>query len=192
MISKATTENLSKLVEIHRVVLNKTFTSRVGKSFILALYNVLLSHSSNSEVFISKSGNKVRGFLSLTKDRSELNKIINRQISLGRKARLAAFVLLHPGLVSRLYSKIMLDHFISNRKGEYPSVLTLGVSTEFRGTGVGSQLILRANKYFKDLGVPKYFVDTDSSNESALQFYIKMGFKRVAAVAGNVVLEKKI
>lgn len=193
MILKANTESLSKIVEIHKEVLRDTFASKVGKSFIYSLYHILLKNRPQSEVFIYGDTYRVQGFIGLTKDRLKLNKTVNSKISFGQKVRIATFVLLHPISICKLYSKLKLANFIAkNYKAGFPSILTLGVSHEFQGIGVGRRLIDRADKFFRRDGFLKYFVDTESSNKGAIKFYLKLGFRRIATIAGNVVLEKKI
>jgi len=135
----------------------------------------------------------VEGFISLTQNRSEINNRVNQFLGFAEKLRLTLFVLLHPRTINELYNKIRLDHYIAkNYKDTYPSILTLGVSPKSQGRGIGRTLILRADKYFKEQGLSEYFVDTELENKGAIQFYLKLGFRPIATIAGNIILEKNI
>lgn len=193
MISKANTKNLYKIVEIHKEVLNNTLTSKTGKPFILSLYKLLLKNRPRSEVLIYKDTRKVLGFIGLTRDRLGLNAVVSSELGFRQKIDLAIFLLLHPVLIGKLYDKLALDRFLAkNYKEGFPSILTLGVSPGAQGGGIGRKLIGKADKFFEEAGFLKYFVDTEESNNGALKFYNKLGFRRVATVARNVILEKKI
>lgn len=193
MISEAKQENLSRIAVIHQAVLKTTFTSQVGKLFISRLYKFLLDNEPLSEVFIAEKAVEVEGFISLTQNRLEINNRVNQFLGFAEKLRLTLFVLLHPRTINELYNKIRFDCYIAkNYKDTYPSILTLGVSPKYQGRGIGRTLILRADKYFKEQGFSKYFVDTEMGNKSAVQFYLKLGFRPVTTISRNIILEKNI
>jgi ribosomal protein S18 acetylase RimI-like enzyme len=192
MISEARPKNLNNIAAIHRAVLKHTFTSQVGESFIAKLYGFLIKDNSTSKVLVVMESGVVEGFISLTKDRTTTNERTMNLLGISDKLHLLLFVLLHPQTINGLYSKIRLDQYIEKKyKNKYPSILTLGVFEKCQGRGIGRTLVLKANKYFKDEGFSKYYVDTDINN-GAVKFYLKLGFKPLTTISGNVILEKAI
>jgi ribosomal protein S18 acetylase RimI-like enzyme len=165
----------------------------VGKSFIAKLYELLISDEPLSKVFIVKKAGVVEGFISITRSRLAINNRVNQFLGFTGKLRLSLFVLLHPRIIKELFNKIMLDNYIAkNYRDSYPSILTLGVSPKYQGKGIGRTLILRSDKYFKEQGLSKYFVDTEMKNKSAVQFYLELGFRPATTISGNIILEKNI
>ncbi|MDL2296052.1 ribosomal protein S18-alanine N-acetyltransferase [Lachnospiraceae bacterium OttesenSCG-928-E19] len=71
----------------------------------------------------------------------------------------------------RIQGYFILYHILN--EGE---ILRIAVCDEARGKGIGSQLILEAEKRCKKLGVEKLLLDVRESNEIARKFYKRHGF----------------
>ena len=56
------------------------------------------------------------------------------------------------------------------------SIQNLGIVPAHRGKGLGSQLLIRALKGFRDVGLEFATLEVTAKNESALRLYERMGF----------------
>ncbi len=68
---------------------------------------------------------------------------------------------------------------------EIAEICNMFVKDSFRGKGVGKQLINSFFDYYKNLGISHFTVTASFKNESAKNFYKKMGFEE-----GNVTFVK--
>ena len=68
----------------------------------------------------------------------------------------------------------------SYRKGEMYEVDVIGVSEEFRGKGIGTQLMRHAEDFVREKGADGLLLDVYSGNESAIGFYTQNGFYEVS------------
>lgn len=66
----------------------------------------------------------------------------------------------------------------------------IGAAPSMWGTGVAARIMEQAERFFRDGGAGRYFVDTHDQNERAQRLYRKFGFDRVGRIAGNVVFRK--
>lgn len=76
-------------------------------------------------------------------------------------------------------SKIIGNCSISKKEGRLSHIGKLGISVmkEYREEGIGSSLIQEALKRAKKLGIKIVILDVFSTNNRALNFYKKFGFK---------------
>ena len=58
----------------------------------------------------------------------------------------------------------------------------MGVSSAFRKTAIGTQLINALENYAKERDFRALFVDVDTDNKGARRFYRKLGFKRAGKI----------
>jgi ribosomal-protein-alanine N-acetyltransferase len=58
----------------------------------------------------------------------------------------------------------------------------MGVSSAFRKTHIGTQLIHKLEHFAKEKGFRALFVDVDADNLIARRFYRKLGFKRAGKI----------
>jgi len=63
---------------------------------------------------------------------------------------------------------------VSGTTGDIPLI---GVSTSYRGRGIGTALVLHALKWFKEKGVKNVTVRTQAVNINSIKFYNNLGFK---------------
>ena len=64
-------------------------------------------------------------------------------------------------------------------------IITIGVEKEFRGAGIGSNLMGELEEALRDrCGASTIYLEVKNSNKSAIRFYARRGY-RVAAVLGG-------
>lgn len=59
------------------------------------------------------------------------------------------------------------------------------VSKEFRGKGIGNLLIKRFEEFSKNKGCHVVYLETSNKHKTALKFYKKQGYKKVATLKDN-------
>lgn len=80
------------------------------------------------------------------------------------------------GFVSGTIPKPTKDSILQSSPAKFGRITELYVVKEYRGQGVGSALIQRIENYFKDHEVEYIKLEVFAPNESAREFYSKMGY----------------
>lgn len=57
------------------------------------------------------------------------------------------------------------------------AIQNLGVTSEFRGRGLGTALLLRALEGFRRAGLGRAFLEVTAQNDSAVRLYQRLGFR---------------
>ncbi|HBR21220.1 MAG TPA: hypothetical protein DD713_01415 [Nitrospiraceae bacterium] len=79
---------------------------------------------------------------------------------------------------------------LSKNRGDIPHI---GVVPKAQGKGIGTSLMHRALKWFKENGVNTATVRTQANNSMAMNFYNKMGFNvKYADVTMGLILNKEL
>jgi ribosomal protein S18 acetylase RimI-like enzyme len=60
--------------------------------------------------------------------------------------------------------------------------LGMGLIKEFRGKGLGTQLLSRALKHAKDIGLEKIELSVYTENADAIKLYKKLGFSEIGII----------
>ena len=191
MILKAKHKDLNKIVEIHLDVLVNTFSSRVGREFLFGLYKNLLDNPKSCRVAVFKKNGNVGGFISSSTHFGKLNKILKYSTYPKDLSRIAAYLLRNPTDLNSFLKRLKFNNYLSNNVFQ-PYILTLCVSKENQGRGVGSLLIKNTENYYKRKGETFLYVDTEEKNIRAIGFYKKTGFKPFKNHLGNKILRKKL
>ncbi len=70
----------------------------------------------------------------------------------------------------------------SNPRLNHRGHLGLGIVKEFRGQGIGSQLLLQSLKHAKEIGLEKVELSVYTSNTAAIKLYKKFGFNEIGVI----------
>jgi len=192
MILEAKTKHLNKIVLLHRQVLGNTSSSKFGFEFVRNLYKTLIDSDQNSKTWIIYSNNKVLGFVSVSSKIKKTTRNAKSMTSLDLYLHALITLIKDPMELFNFIDRIIFDHHIMNKYGDYPSILTIGVSPKLQGKGYGRKMINLITRYFKEQGFNSYFVDTASSNINARKFYRSCGFKEIYESNRNVLLKINI
>ena len=88
------------------------------------------------------------------------------------------------------YIVLRIDRHLSNAfKCNWGIIASFALRSDSRGKGVGTLLLDRALRWFRDKGTDKIDVLTDSENIAAIQCYEKQGFRTIYS---SVTLTKKL
>lgn len=181
--------HISEVVQLHSTVLGYTLNAKIGTWFLKKLYHTTITANNNGTGFVYIEDNKVLGFVTLCSDYEQLNASIMSSISFPEKMKLGWYFLTHFWTVPTLIKRQLFSRYIArNLPQPYPSILTLGVAEHQQGKGIGKQLMEHVKQHYAASNVRNYYLDTEISNDAALQFYQKLGFREIANVYGNVIM----
>jgi ribosomal protein S18 acetylase RimI-like enzyme len=105
---------------------------------------------------------------------------------------MAVKLILFPLELISLARRLLFEKEVTKKCKNYPSILTIGVSPNEQGKGIGKRLIGVAEEYFRRNHYSSFFVDTEISNTKAIKFYQANGFITLISKLGNVLLIKSI
>lgn len=192
MILEAKIKHLNKVVLLHRQVLSNTSGSIFGFEFVKNLYRTLISTDQNSETWAIYSNGEVLGFASVSSKIKTTTKIIKSNINANLYLNALIALIRDPSKLLDFINRIIFGNYVTATYGDYPSILTIGVSPKLQGKGYGKRMIDLITKYFKKKGLNSYYVDTTSNSLNARKFYQHCGFKEIYESNGNVLLKINI
>lgn len=191
MILKAIPGHLDELVRLHRIVLPNTSSSYFGFGFVKKLYTSLLSDK-NAEVWVYLTDNRVVGFISLTTKVKSTYSSARKKFGVEDYGKIIFSLLQKPSKIIGLARRISFENSVFRKHGNYPTILTIGISPDYQGKGIGSELLKLSENYFRRKGFNKYFVDTEVKNKNAVRFYTRNNFKPVYYFLDSVLLQQNI
>ena len=191
MILKAKEKHLNDLTSLHRLVLGDTSSSKFGHEFVKNLYKTLIRYD-GARVWIICNNREVFGFISVCNEIRTTTKWIKTNLKTKHYLSLIKIFIFHPKEIFNLLERIIFDTNAISKYGDYPSILTIGISPDLQGKGEGKKLIYLVDRYFKEMKYKFYFVDTLSNNLGAIRFYESAGFKRIFESNGSILFKKTI
>lgn len=160
--------------ELHREAIGTGFLSTLGRTFLKQLYKAIPACPSGfGYVWVEPDG-RLLGFIACAESTGRLY----RQALVRRGVMMAGPLLrflLRPSVVKRMIQTL---RYPSELGGDLPraEVLSIVVSANARGKGVGRTLMAAAFQEFLRRGVTKAKVAVGASNEAANAFYRRCEF----------------
>ncbi|MFQ6014128.1 MAG: GNAT family N-acetyltransferase [Anaerolineae bacterium] len=166
--------------QLHAEGLPDAFLTRLGHSFLTALYT-LLSSSPWSFGFVALQGGTVTGFITATTNTDQLFK----ELVLRRGYRLL-FPLLwqvvrHPAILKGLLETLRYPGKVAEGEAE-TELLSIVVRAEDRGKGLGRALLDQLLAECRRRSISRLRVSVDEVNEGANRFYRGHGFHHLDTV----------
>jgi ribosomal protein S18 acetylase RimI-like enzyme len=170
---------------LHAKSITEGFLSTLGTRFLTALYEGI-GEARDSGVLVAIEKNQVVGFVSYTANVKQCYKdtIRNQWLRLGLAV---GPNLLKPQIYLKIietlrYPSLQQGGFKPN-KGEStldkrPELLSMAVSSEARGKGIGSLLVDALDQEMARLGVKRYMLVTHALDARSNNFYKSCGFER--------------
>lgn len=184
-----------EVVPIHIDSFPDSFLTRLGKPALIKLYQ---EFSNNGFGYVYRDEDKVAGFLAGTCSSVEsfYQGLIKKNL-LNFALAIPSAVIQNPSLLNLIWIRINRlfrppefesvqtepeYDLIQNSDGLIAFALTLGVSPQCRGKGVGKKLWIHLLHDLPDRGVEAILASVRSDNDITNNFYTKMGFKKVAQI----------
>lgn len=171
---------LYNIAYLHQNYINKGFLSTLGTDFLFCIYKSI-SLSPNSFLAVALENDKVIGFVSGTKEMSELKKNL---IKICKLKLLKTFLKLifNPYKLFKLletYKYSSNKYFHSDINEE---LLSIVVDAECRGKSTAKQLYEFLCLWFKQNNVLQFKIIVGKDLNRAQRFYEKMGAKRIGEI----------
>jgi len=121
-------------------------------------------------------------------DHALLESEIRKSITPREKWRIFSKIFTRPALWGWFIRQLLFSRYLNTSfPNPYTTILTLGVSPDAQGRGVGKSLIDAVKQEIDEQRT--LYVDTEAHNISALVFYEKSSFQKVTTRYGNVILK---
>ena len=174
-VDRLTPRHAKAVALLHRDCIPTGFLSSLGPSFLRGLYRGIASSSvAFGHVWQDEAG-EVLGFIACAESTGKAYKNIILRHGWRMTLPLLRFVL-RVSVIKRIIETLLYPAEVGD---DLPraEVLSIAVSPEARGRGVGRTLMETAMRDFADRGVSQARVAVWSKNETANQFYQRLGFR---------------
>jgi len=167
-------KDIKEVVKIHSESLPQDFLPSLGIDFLAKIFYPNTLNSPFGITFVKTIDGEVAGFLTLAyKSNLFLKSIILKNFY-------RTIIIFFKKMFSTpLFLRECLDIFFQvflKEKQEYknlPEIVVIAVKKNFRGIGVGQELVNYVKEHLKNKGFNKLFVKTLTSNLSAIKLYKK-------------------
>jgi ribosomal protein S18 acetylase RimI-like enzyme len=169
-----TKRHASMAAELHRQGIGTGFLSSLGGAFLRQLYRAIPSCPAGFGYAWEESDGHISGFIACSENTGRVYKqaLLCRGILMALP--LARF-LLRPSVIRRIIATLRYPSQVGN---DLPAaeVLSIAVSQDARGKGVGKALMTAALREFHRRGISQVKVAVWAGNETANRFYERCGF----------------
>jgi len=174
MIRKMESRDIASVSKLHSEALTIGFMSTLGEDFLGIIYEGVAA-SDQGVVYVSEEDSRVVGFVAGSTDTTRLFKEIYKK-QLPRLAGNLAFKTLRKPAIIR---NLMLSSRYPKLAGDFlpAELLSIAVSEDVRGKGIGTALVETLIEYFWKQGVDRFKVSVDQRLSGADKFYENLGFK---------------
>lgn len=171
-IRKLEYQDIDSIAILHEKYLSDGLLANLGLSFLKGFYKLMLEEKS-SVSYVAVEKKTIIGFIASCVDLNKVKRasIINLWnpvlVQIFKNPRLILTIIslsLHPGL--------KVDR-------EVPKVISLAVTSENRGKGIGKSLLGKSKLEFKKRGFRYFVLSVKASMKDANAFYQKIGLKSV-------------
>jgi len=175
-IKEVSEKDLNKVVEVHKESFNGFFLTELGDNFLSLYYNSVRKNKNGILLGLYEE-EALYGFAAATTLSKGFNKDLVKKNLI--PFCFTAFQLLFtriPALL-RLTKNFSKTASIED-KGEYSELLSIGVSNEKQGKGIGKKLLVQLENELKLRGCSQLSLTTDYyKNEKAIGFYKSLGYE---------------
>lgn len=169
-------DHVDQVAKLHCATLTGLLT-KLGETAARAFY-IGCVKTGTAVGFVDLQEGKVRGFVMGSVHPDTLKRAIVKKNPVGMLAGLFLGVLRRP-----VAAVLLLKSFKGPDEGGYdlqaPELIYLAVSSSFRGGGIGEGLVDRFTQAMREVNISAYELSVDDSNERAIVFYERRGFKQV-------------
>ena len=170
MIRFATPDDIPIVVDIHSQSLSEDYLPKLGKKVMLGYYNAFVK---KNLVILFEEKKCIIGFVALS-----IYPISLKSVFLRYYKTFIMKLFLQPDLW--LQTLWLALNSKRNNFGGYPEISFFSVKKEYRGVGIGSQLITWVCSFLSKKGIEYLQVKTESNNPPVNHFYKKNVFNVVS------------
>lgn len=169
--------NISNLVEVHKDSFNGFFLTELGDDFLMTYYNSLRTDSKAVLLGIF-DGDNLLGFCAATSLSKGYNSCLVKSNFLTYLIVGTRILFSKPAAILRLVRNFSKSNSTIEDNGEYAELLSIGVSSNMQGFGIGKKLLLELEVELSKKGCVDLSLTTDFyNNEKTIKFYEGLGYK---------------
>ena len=174
---KSKVSDSNQIAEIHIKSFPNFFLTTLGYSFLKTYYrSCAKSKEAISICAINQDDKKLLGFAVGCFNSAGFNKKLIFSNSLEYSYRAILLLFTKPIALIRLFKNLEKNND-KDDTGNYAELLSIGVSPDQNGFGIGQNLLVKFENQVKGKGVNRITLTTDAdSNDSVLRFYEKSGY----------------
>lgn len=175
---KSKVSDSNQIAKIHLKSFPNFFLSTLGYSFLKTYYrSCAKSKEAISICAINQDDKKLFGFAVGCFNSKGFNKRLILSNSLEYSYRAILLLFTKPIALIRLFKNLAKNND-KDDKGNYAELLSIGVSPDQNGFGIGQNLLTKFENKVREKGVNTITLTTDAdSNYNVLKFYKKSGYK---------------
>lgn len=174
---KSKVSDSNQIAEIHIKSFPNFFLTTLGYSFLKTYYrSCAKSKEAISICAINQDDKNLLGFAVGCFNSAGFNKRLILSNSLEYSYRALLLLCTKPIALIRLYKNLSKNNDKGD-KGNYAELLSIGVSPDQNGFGIGQQLLTKFENQVREKGINNVTLTTDAdSNDNVLRFYKKSGY----------------
>lgn len=177
-VREASREYIDRIVGVHLSAFKGFFLTELGEKFLSLYYECVLNSEDGILLSCFDEG-KLIGFCAATTRSAGYNSRLIKHNFLNFALIGAKLCITKPGAIIRL-AKNLTKSGSTEDKGDYGELLSIGVSRDAQGKGVGKALLSQLEQSMAEVGVKRLSLTTDfDENEKTLHFYSSIGFKKL-------------
>lgn len=177
-VREASREYIDRIVGVHLSAFKGFFLTELGEKFLSLYYECVLNSEDGILLSCFDEG-KLIGFCAATTRSAGYNSRLIKHNFLNFALIGAKLCITKPGAIIRL-AKNLTKSGSTEDKGDYGELLSIGVSRDAQGKGVGKALLGKLEQSMSEVGVKRLSLTTDfEENEKTLHFYSSIGFKKL-------------
>ena len=175
---KSKVSDSNQIAKIHLKSFPNFFLTTLGYSFLKTYYrSCAKSKEAISICAINQDDKKLLGFAVGCLNSEGFNKRLIFSNSLEYSYRAILLLFTKPIALIRLFKNLAKNSY-KDDKGNYAELLSIGVSPDQNGFGIGQNLLTKFENKVREKGVNTITLTTDAdSNYNVLKFYKKSGYK---------------
>lgn len=168
--------DIIKVSSIHTKAFKDFFLTSLGIGFLETYYSACLKNPHTIAFCVEDQKGHLIGFATGSSWAKGYHKSIFLNNIFSFLASLAVSILKRPQILIRLIKNLEKNEN-KNDTGEYAELLSIGVNPDYKGGGVGKELLTVFHDEVKKRGGTKVALTTDKLNNAAvLAFYNKCGY----------------
>jgi len=174
---KSKVSDSNQIAKIHQKSFPNFFLTTLGYSFLKTYYrSCAKSKEAISICAIDQVDKRLLGFAVGCFNSKGFNKRLIFSNSLEYSFRALLLLFTKPIALIRLYKNLAKNND-KDDKGNYAELLSIGVSPDQNGFGIGQSLLVKFENQVREKGINTITLTTDAdSNDSVLRFYKKSGY----------------
>lgn len=168
-----------KVALIHINTFKGFFLTSLGKSFLTTYYKVCIKSPDVIAICATSDNQSIVGFAVGTINSKGFHKKILKKNILKFAYQGLILLFTKPKSILRLFKNLSKKSSESSFKddGNYAELLSIGVSVEMKGKGIGEKILFHFEQSLKEKESKKISLTTDFyKNEAVLNFYKKNGY----------------